>query len=288
VRSSVNLGQGIGAAAQAAAKVGELSAETAQYAKVASAALKASSVAVKQVLDGGKITNWTSVAAAALGGYVLTGQAIAAGADEAYKGAASIGDYDRMIRAEDVYNVATKGSTALTFVSNYVTPWVQVAETYVRHDGKLTPMDWASAAGSTLSQAVANNFGAEGAAVGTPAGMLLNASLRLVYGPSARGALRELQQQAGGQLLTDLPKPTGLTVEQFSINTMEAQLAKGGNIHFDLTHVQDMAGTLQGTGRFASTVTGAELRYLQANWSRFQDNVFFYEKGVRTAAPWAR
>ena len=270
MRSSVNLGQGIGAAAQAAAKVGELSAETAQYAKVASAALKASSVAVKQVLDGGKITNWTSVAAAALGGYVLTGQAIAAGADEAYKGAASIGDYDRMIRAEDVYNVATKGSTALTFVSNYVTPWVQVAETYVRHDGGTRPIHRRELA------------------VGTPAGMLLNASLRLVYGPSARGALRELQQQAGGQLLTDLPKPTGLTVEQFSINTMEAQLAKGGNIHFDLTHVQDMAGTLQGTGRFASTVTGAELRYLQANWSRFQDNVFFYEKGVRTAAPWAR
>lgn len=39
---------------------------------------------------------------------------------------------------------------------------------------------------------------------------------------------------------------------------------------------------LIGTGQFANTVTGAELRYIQSNWATFQSNVTFIGCGV----PW--
>ncbi len=68
---------GVGNFAQVAAKAGELTAEGAQYARIASAALKVAGEASKQLLDNGKITSWTSLAAAAVGGYAQSGQAIA-------------------------------------------------------------------------------------------------------------------------------------------------------------------------------------------------------------------
>jgi len=67
---------------------------------------------------------------------------------------------------------------------------------------------------------------------------------------------------------------------------LESQLARGGKIRFDLTHVDDLAGVLRGTGQYGSKVTAHELRYLRANWSRFKDSVIFYLGGVEVAAPW--
>jgi hypothetical protein len=55
---------------------------------------------------------------------------------------------------------------------------------------------------------------------------------------------------------------------------------------FDLTHVQDLPGVLNGTGQYANTVTGAELRYIQANWAQFQGNVTFINGGVTVGLPW--
>ena len=109
----------------------------------------------------------------------------------------------------------------------------------------------------------------------------------LVYGPSAGGSLRNLQQSVGGRLLTDLGDvPPGQSWTQFSIQTMERQLAAGGKIRFDLTHVEDLPGVLSGTGKYANTVTAQELRHLQANWSRFKGSVHFYRGGKEIAAPW--
>jgi hypothetical protein len=109
----------------------------------------------------------------------------------------------------------------------------------------------------------------------------------LVYGPSANLQLRELQQTAGGKLLTDLPdKPPELTWLQHSIQTMEQQTAMGKNIRFDLTHMQDLQNILQNKGPYANTVTAGELRHIQSNWSRFQRNVFFYKNGKEVSAPW--
>ena len=109
----------------------------------------------------------------------------------------------------------------------------------------------------------------------------------LVYGPSAGGALRKLQEQAGGRLLTDVSGPAaGQSWIQFSIKTIEQQLAAGGKIRFDLTNVQDLPGVLRGAGKYANTVTAQELRYIQSNWCRFQQNVRFYRNGVEVGAPW--
>jgi hypothetical protein len=54
----------------------------------------------------------------------------------------------------------------------------------------------------------------------------------------------------------------------------------------NLTHVDDLAGVLGGTGRHAGAVTAQELRFLQANWGRFHANVTFYRGGAEVAAPW--
>jgi LysM repeat protein len=128
----------VGAAAKAAeiaAKVGKGTAETATYLKVAAGALRVTAAASKQLLDNGKITSWTSLAGAALGGAKtdIAGANIGGVSTESLSGAVSAN---------------TLG---------YVTPWVQLTETYVRNDGKLTPTDWAGAVGQTLGNAVSSD-----------------------------------------------------------------------------------------------------------------------------------
>jgi hypothetical protein len=67
---------------------------------------------------------------------------------------------------------------------------------------------------------------------------------------------------------------------------LEKQLAQGGQIRFDLTHLHNLDGVLRNTGEHAASVTAQELRYLQANWRRFQGNVNFYRNSVKVAPPW--
>ena len=108
----------------------------------------------------------------------------------------------------------------------------------------------------------------------------------IVYGPSAGGKLREFQTQAGGKLLTDLPKPPNLSWEHFSIQTIEKQIASGKKLHFDITHMKDIPGILKESGKFADTVTAAELRHIHQNWDRIGSNVTFIRDGKYVAAPW--
>ena len=58
-----------------------------------------------------------------------------------------------------------------------------------------------------------------------------------------------------------LKMPMELGWEAFSKQTLDAAAASGRPVIFDLTHMQDLPGILSGTGRFAITVTGAELRF---------------------------
>jgi hypothetical protein len=44
---------------------------------------------------------------------------------------------------------------------NYITPWAQLAETAIRNNGTLKPLDWANAAGATLTTAFSANGGRE-------------------------------------------------------------------------------------------------------------------------------
>jgi hypothetical protein len=100
----------------------------------------------------------------------------------------------------------------------------------------------------------------------------------------------ELKHSAGGRLLSDVPREFGkyASWEDFSIATIKEHVRGGGKLHFDLTNMKDIPGTLDGTGKHAGTVTGAEIRFIKSQWSdpRFRANVHFYENGVEREPPW--
>ena len=184
---------GLGAAAKAAAAAGELSQAGAQFARVGVAALKVAAGATKQILDGGKITSWTSLASAAIGGYLEAGGEIASGAEKAATAAETA---EQLSSATQLYQAVTQGNSVLSNINTYVTPWAQLAETYIRNDGKLTPSDWANAAGSTLASAVVDNFGASGTEASQVAGRLQNGALRLATNAVVAGALSRFDKDA--------------------------------------------------------------------------------------------
>ncbi|MEW8105817.1 MAG: DUF6531 domain-containing protein [Candidatus Thiodiazotropha endolucinida] len=115
----------------------------------------------------------------------------------------------------------------------------------------------------------------------------------LVYGPSANGRLVELKNEAGGQLLSDFLEENGLDVyEDFNGSwyeatrwAMETQLERGGMIHFDLTHIENLEQVINGT-YLPESVTSYELRYIRSNWSRFRTNVEFYRDREAVPPPW--
>ena len=65
----------------------------------------------------------------------------------------------------------------------------------------------------------------------------------------------------------------------------ENTISQGNTIHFNLTHMADIAGILANTGAYSNTVTAGELRYIRDNWSRFANNVKFYQNNIVVTAP---
>lgn len=108
----------------------------------------------------------------------------------------------------------------------------------------------------------------------------------LVFGPSAGGRLRGLQQQAGGRLLTDLPKPPNLGWVDFSLGVLRSHLDAGGTVRFDLTHMRDIPDALRGVGEYANTVTANELRFLRDTMDNYPGQVRFYRDGAEVEPPW--
>jgi YD repeat-containing protein len=182
---------GVGQAAQLLAQAGKLTQVGAAYAKVAEAALDVAKVASQDLIENGKITSWTGLAAAAVSGY-------AQGASSIAKGAQASGALNAAQKG--VFAAAAESASNFATVTNYVTPWVQLAETYVRNDGKLAPTDWANAVGSTLADAVSNKFGAQGNSLSAN---LTNASLRLGSKALVAGALSAYSKNDAEQYLDD-------------------------------------------------------------------------------------
>jgi hypothetical protein len=122
------------------------------------------------------------------------------------------------------------------------------------------------------------------------AGKFLGGSRPLVYGPSAGGKLAETAERLGGETLNDLMakglKSTDISVLQFSKQTLDAAATSGRPVIFDLTHMRDIPGVLSGTGKFANTITGQELRYIRANWPQFEGNVKFVKGDAPADPPW--
>jgi RHS repeat-associated protein len=146
---------------------------------------------------------------------------------------------------------------------------------------------------TTLASGTVSAINTRLAAAATPQGVPGVSALRfgnddLVYGPSARGYLRALQQEAGGVLLDDIPKPPNVSWEEFTMQTLDNAASSGRSVRFDLTHVEDLPGVLHNSGEWANTITGHELRYLQSNWSRFRGVTHFYRNGVEVGASWVK
>lgn len=181
---------GLGSLVEAGTIVGD----SVQYARVAEGALDAVGAAGQQLVDNGKITSWTGIAAAGAGGY-LGGAQDAAEAPNATKDAID----------------AAKEAASLAHDVQYISPWVQLAETSIRN-GKLTPTDWASAVGQTVNAAVnANYSGVTGAALKLGSNALVAGALSF-YSKSAAETYFDNSvgnEVIGGYIRQTLPqKPT--------------------------------------------------------------------------------
>ena len=68
-----------------------------------------------------------------------------------------------------------------------------------------------------------------------------------------------------GETLSDLRKPPDVEWPEFTVAILEAAFAARRPVLFDLTHVQDIADVLNGSGRYAAAITTHELRYLRVH-----------------------
>jgi hypothetical protein len=71
------------------------------------------------------------------------------------------------------------------------------------------------------------------------------------------------------------------------LETLDKAAATGRKVHFDLTHVEDLANILAGKGKFANTVTAQELRHITPNWE-FKDIFKIYIDSKVVQPSWVK
>ncbi len=202
--------QGLGAVSQS------LSGVNLEYAKVAVRALQVSSAASKQLIENGKITSWTGLATSAL----------------------------NPVRLNGVNDNAFGLDWLNQDVMNYVSPWVQLAETGIRNDWDLKPLDWANAAGETLSTAFSSGQTTTGASGGQPFDLVKSFDTgRFVTNLAVGGALAMFDDEAAAQYLgTAIGQQLGSHVGQWigeetglaeAARQAEARLLKGVKVKPD-------------------------------------------------------
>jgi hypothetical protein len=79
--------------------------------------------------------------------------------------------------------------------------------------------------------------------------------------------------------------PAGMTLRQFSLQTLDSAAATGRPVVFDLTHMQDIPGGLSGSA-YPNAYTTMELQHIQSNWNKFSPLVQFMQNGKPVNAPW--
>lgn len=153
---------GLGSWAKAAATAGKLSSTGSTVVRVSAAALRASGSVVAQLgkdrngddIPDGKLTSFAGIAGAALTGYLNASIDIAQG-EQAFAGS-----MNNIVANQAAYQ-SSLFLQRVSYASQFVTPWVQLAETNIRYEldsdpknDRLTPSDWAGAAGASLAGAV--------------------------------------------------------------------------------------------------------------------------------------
>jgi hypothetical protein len=123
----------------------------------------------------------------------------------------------------------------------------------------------------------------------------------LVYGPSAGGKLNALKKDAGGGKLLDeaygnpYDNKFGKSFSnsddpwaELSKHALDDAASKGKQVHFDLSHMDDLDNVLAGKGPHADRVTSKEIRHIRDNWDNFQVKPKFYKNGVEVPPPWSK
>ena len=222
---------GAAAGTGALLKAGQIAGSAVQYARVAEGVFDAAGAASQELIDNGKITSWTGLAAAAAGGYLQGGEEAASA-----PGASA--------------DIVSSGTEAVSLAKDlkYVTPWAQLAETYVRQ-GSLTPSDWATAVGSTLAQAAVDNLGpkeespqpGQGETAADFGDRLENTALRVGTQALVAGALSLYNKQTAlSYLETSVGQEVGQFLGRTITNTLNPYLPSR-------TPVASQAGQTQST-----------------------------------------
>jgi hypothetical protein len=113
----------------------------------------------------------------------------------------------------------------------------------------------------------------------------------LACGPAGVAGPWRLTSAAGGRQINDadFDKPMELDWLRFSVEVMRDILAEGGVVHFDLTHMRDLTGVLDGEGTWGDAITSHELRWLRRRWDRGEGGVMFWtEVEYRGDEAWGR
>jgi hypothetical protein len=78
----------------------------------------------------------------------------------------------------------------------------------------------------------------------------------------------------------------GLPQEAATVITLHQAARIGRRIFFNLNCIQEIDDIVADRGRWASNITGLELRYVRDNWDEFRNNISFWKDDVRVLAPW--
>jgi hypothetical protein len=78
----------------------------------------------------------------------------------------------------------------------------------------------------------------------------------------------------------------GLSQHAASVITLHKAARIGRAIYFNLNFIDDIPGILADRGRWASNITGLELRYIHENWELFQQNITFWREDLPVRPPW--
>ena len=106
----------------------------------------------------------------------------------------------------------------------------------------------------------------------------------LVYG-TAEGDYANFAGMVGGRTINSIPKPMNLTWQQFSAQVLDSAAQTKTPVLFSLQDMKQLKQVLAGTA-YQNKVTSFELRYIQQNWSKFQNIVRFYNNGAQVPPPW--
>jgi hypothetical protein len=119
----------------------------------------------------------------------------------------------------------------------------------------------------------------------------------LAYGITRKGELRrftnlmfEMHKHEGIRAVLEIVDDVnfGLPQEAATVITLHQAAHLGRRIFFNLNYIEEIDDILADRGRWASNITGLELRYIRDNWAEFRDNISFWKDDVQVPPPWER